>query len=120
MHNAHPARDSEPSSGGRRADDAGAPASEELRAVVRDCLDDADDLASRYVAQVSTFDDDQGNVPDEDLRETERACFEPLLRLAGGPPVSDGLRAVPERRGRRRARQGDAAAARLAPARRNY
>ncbi|MGW7469764.1 hypothetical protein ACWGJT_35150 [Streptomyces xantholiticus] len=118
MHNAHPARDSEPSSGGRRADDAGAPASEELRTVVRHCLDDADDLVSRYVAQVSTFDDDQGKVPDEDLRETARACFE--LRLAGGPPVTDGLRAVPERLGRRRARQGDAAAARLTPARRNY
>ncbi|MDQ1006345.1 hypothetical protein QFZ82_000830 [Streptomyces sp. V4I23] len=106
MHNAPPTGDGGPAFGGRRADEAGAPPSEELRALVRDCLDDVDDLVGRYVARVSSFDDYQGTVSAEDLRETARACFELLLRLVGGLPVSDELRGVPERLGRRRARQG--------------
>ncbi|MFE3449515.1 PucR family transcriptional regulator [Nonomuraea sp. NPDC059194] len=87
-------------------EDTGAPASEELRALVRDCLDDVDDLVGRYVVQVAELDGYQGTVPAEELRETARACFELLLRLIGGLPVSDELRGVPERLGRHRAHQG--------------
>ncbi|WP_189885673.1 hypothetical protein [Streptomyces xantholiticus] len=73
MHNAPPAGDAEPSFGGRRTDDAGAPASEELRAVVRDRLDDVDDLVSRYAAQVSAFDDHQGSAGRGPAREGAHA-----------------------------------------------
>ncbi|MGW5687862.1 PucR family transcriptional regulator [Nonomuraea sp. NPDC003754] len=87
-------------------DDTGAPASEELRALVRDCLDDVDELVSRYIPNVATLDGYEGTVSAEELRDTARACFELLLRLIGGLPVSDDLREVPARLGRHRAHQG--------------
>ncbi|MFI2409726.1 PucR family transcriptional regulator [Streptomyces sp. NPDC018947] len=103
MHNApntEPART--PPAGG----DGSAPVPPELRTLVRDCLDDLDDLVGRYVPEVSAFDDYRAVVPPEELRDTARSCFELLLRLIGGLPVPEDLRAVPDRLGRRRARQG--------------
>ncbi|WP_328665461.1 helix-turn-helix domain-containing protein [Streptomyces sp. NBC_00322] len=91
---------------GRRADDAAIPVPSALRALVRDCLDEIDDLVGRYLSHVSEFDGYQGTVPAEDLRETARASMELLLRLVGGLPVAEELRSLPERLGRRRARQG--------------
>ncbi|MEV0693278.1 helix-turn-helix domain-containing protein [Streptomyces sp. NPDC050388] len=90
----------------RPAGDGGASVSPELRTLVRDCLDDLDDLVEHYVPEVSAFDDYQGVVTPEDLRDTARASFELLLRLIGGLPVPEDLREVPERLGRRRAHQG--------------
>ncbi|MFF9218387.1 PucR family transcriptional regulator [Streptomyces viridosporus] len=106
MHNAPdndgPART--PAAGG--GGDGSAPVPPELRTLVRDCLDDLDDLVGRYVPEVSAFDDYEAVVPPEDLRDTARSSFELLLRLIGGLPVPEELRAVSERLGRRRAHQG--------------
>ncbi|MFE7708383.1 helix-turn-helix domain-containing protein [Streptomyces sp. NPDC057486] len=86
--------------------DMGASVPPELRTLVRDCLDDLDELVGRYVPEVSAFDGYEATVPPEDLRETARACFELLLRLIGDLPVPEDLREVPDRLGRRRAHQG--------------
>jgi hypothetical protein len=77
-----------------------------LRALVRDCLDDVDALVDRYVAEVAEFDDYRSSVTPQDLRDTARACFEMLLRMIGGLPVTRELRETPQRLGHRRARQG--------------
>ncbi|MTE19854.1 PucR family transcriptional regulator [Streptomyces sp. TRM43335] len=77
-----------------------------LRRLARDCLDHLDDLVGRYVAEVSDFEDYRSTVAPEDLRDTARDSFELLLRLIGGLPLREELRAVPERLGRRRAHQG--------------
>ncbi|MEU6522551.1 helix-turn-helix domain-containing protein [Streptomyces sp. NPDC046924] len=105
MHNALENDDPVRASAARPAGD-GASVSPELRTLVRDCLDDLDELVGRYVPEVSRFDYYEATVPPEELRETARSCFELLLRLIGGLPVPEDLRGVPERLGRRRARQG--------------
>ncbi|MDN5384213.1 MULTISPECIES: PucR family transcriptional regulator [Streptomyces] len=86
--------------------DGATPVSAELRTLVRDCLDDLDSLVARYVAEVSSFEGYESTVTSDDLRDTARACFELLLRLIGGLPLSEELREVPARLGRRRADQG--------------
>ncbi|GAA3183465.1 helix-turn-helix domain-containing protein [Streptomyces virens] len=86
--------------------DGSAPFPAELRTLVRDCLDDLDELVGRYVPEVAALGDYEDTVSSEDLRDTARACFELLLRLIGDLPVPEDLRAVPERLGRRRAHQG--------------
>ncbi|MFF3285860.1 helix-turn-helix domain-containing protein [Streptomyces sp. NPDC003023] len=91
---------------GSGSGDGGLAVAPELRALVRDCLDDLDDLVERYVPEVSAFDDYEGVVEPDDLRDTARSSFELLLRLIGGLPVPEDLRGVPERLGRRRAHQG--------------
>ncbi|MCX4537942.1 helix-turn-helix domain-containing protein (plasmid) [Streptomyces sp. NBC_00841] len=106
MHNPPNADDLGRASATRPGGDVGAPVPAELRALVRDCLDELDELIGHYVAEVSAFDDYRSVVAPDDLRETARACFELLLRLVGGLPVPDDLREVPERLGRRRAHQG--------------
>jgi hypothetical protein len=78
----------------------------ELRALVRDCLDEVDELVDRFTAEVAEFDDYRSTVPPKDLRDTARACFEMLLRIIGGLPVNRELRETPQRLGHRRARQG--------------
>ncbi|EST39572.1 hypothetical protein N566_01240 [Streptomycetaceae bacterium MP113-05] len=78
----------------------------ELRALVRDWMDDVDVLVDRYTAEVAAFDDYRAAVPSQDLRDTARACFEMLLRMIGGLPVTRELRETPQRLGHRRARQG--------------
>ncbi|MDR3083768.1 MAG: helix-turn-helix domain-containing protein [Streptomyces sp.] len=90
----------------RPGEEAGTPVSAELRALVRDCLDDLDALVVLYVAEVSAFEDYRSTVAHDDLRDTARACFELLLRLIGDLPVPGELSGVPERLGRRRAHQG--------------
>ncbi|MFD8592797.1 helix-turn-helix domain-containing protein [Streptomyces sp. NPDC059637] len=85
----------------------GAPVPPELRALVRTCLDDLDTLVGRYLTEVTALEGYDGTtVAPDDLRETARDCFELLLRLIGGLPLSEEQRGVPERLGRRRARQG--------------
>ncbi|MGY3202375.1 PucR family transcriptional regulator [Streptomyces sp. TE5632] len=106
MHNAPDIDGPAPTPADRPAGDGGASVSPELRTLVRDCLDDLDDLVRRYVPEVSAFDDYEAVVPPEDLRDTARSSFELLLRLIGDLPVPEDLRAVPERLGRRRAHQG--------------
>ncbi len=86
--------------------DTATPVPAELRTLVRDCLDDLDSLVGRYVAEVSAFEGYESTVAPDDLRDTARACFELLLRLIGGLPVSEELRGVPGRLGHRRADQG--------------
>lgn len=80
--------------------------SPELRALVRACLDEVDDLVDRFVAEVAEFGDYRSTVPPQDVRDTARACFEMLLRMIGGLPVTRELRETPQRLGHRRARQG--------------
>ncbi|MDT0379093.1 helix-turn-helix domain-containing protein [Streptomyces sp. DSM 42041] len=100
MHNTPPPR------GGAGDTAAPGPPSAGLRALVRDCLDDVDALVDRYTAEVSAFDDYRATVSAQDLRDTARACFEMLLRMIGGLPVTRELRETPQRLGHRRARQG--------------
>lgn len=99
MHNSPPAGPPAP-----ETSDPGPPA--ELRALVRDCLDEVDELVDRYTAEVAAFDDYRSTVPPQDVRDTARACFEMLLRMIGGLPVPRELRETPQRLGHRRARQG--------------
>ncbi|MFR9754347.1 PucR family transcriptional regulator [Streptomyces sp. TR06-5] len=103
MHNTSGIADEDP---GGTAPRAPGPPPAELRTLVRDCLDEVDALVDRYVDEVSAFDDYRCSVPLQDLRETARACFEMLLRMIGGLPVTRELRETPQRLGRRRARQG--------------
>ncbi|WP_112469946.1 PucR family transcriptional regulator [Streptomyces triticisoli] len=106
MHNP-PAPDSPvPASPAPPDPDTAVPVPAELRTLVRDCLDDLDSLVGRYVAEVSAFEGYESTVTPDDLRDTARPCFELLLRLIGGLPVSEELRGVPGRLGRRRADQG--------------
>jgi hypothetical protein len=83
-----------------------APLSPPLRALVRECLDDVDQLVDAYVAEVQRFEGYTGRVGDDDLRETARFSFELLLRLVGDLPVTEQLRAVSGDLGRRRAHAG--------------
>ncbi|WP_406726930.1 helix-turn-helix domain-containing protein [Streptomyces sp. GD-15H] len=106
MHNAPDVDDPVRTPAARPGGDGGASVLPELRTLVRDCLDDLDDLVGRYVPEVSALDDYEAVVPPEELRDTARSCFELLLRLIGDLPVPEDLRGVPERLGRRRAHQG--------------
>ncbi|HEX5568980.1 MAG TPA: helix-turn-helix domain-containing protein [Streptomyces sp.] len=92
---------------GAGAGEAGAPVSGTLHRLAHDCLENRlEELVDRYVAEVSGFDGYRSTVDTGDLRDTARDCFELLLRLIGGLPLSEELRTVSERLGRRRAQQG--------------
>lgn len=106
MHNPPTTAPLAPASQAPPEPDIATPVPAELRTLVRDCMDDLDSLVGRYVAEVSAFEGYEPTVTPEDLRDTARACFELLLRLIGGLPVSEELRGVPARLGRRRAEQG--------------
>jgi hypothetical protein len=77
-----------------------------LRVLVRECLEDVDELVETYVAQVAGFSGYAGRVTPEDLAETARASFELLLRMIGDLPVPDRLRQVSAELGRRRVHAG--------------